>query len=116
MFERYLSLWVVLCMGVGVLLGKVIPGFTDGIRVRRDDHDGSRQTARGTGAPLVDLRGEGGRVAGAGQRRGQAAEPRSLRFTSRQAPDHESGVERTGDERRRRERGTPVRVYARRLL
>jgi ACR3 family arsenite transporter len=31
-FERYLSLWVVLCMGVGVALGKLLPGFTDAVR------------------------------------------------------------------------------------
>ncbi len=31
-FERYLSLWVVLCMLVGVLLGKVFPGFIDAMR------------------------------------------------------------------------------------
>ena len=27
LFERYLSLWVLLCMGVGILLGKLLPGF-----------------------------------------------------------------------------------------
>jgi len=31
-FERYLSLWVALCMGVGILLGKFLPGLTAGIR------------------------------------------------------------------------------------
>ena len=31
-FERYLSIWVVLCMGVGVALGKLLPGFTDAVR------------------------------------------------------------------------------------
>lgn len=31
-FERYLSLWVALCMIVGVLLGKLLPGFIDGLR------------------------------------------------------------------------------------
>jgi ACR3 family arsenite transporter len=31
-FERYLSLWVGLCMLVGVLLGKAFPGFTDAMR------------------------------------------------------------------------------------
>jgi arsenite transporter len=31
-FERYLSIWVVLCMGAGVLLGKALPGLTDGVR------------------------------------------------------------------------------------
>jgi ACR3 family arsenite transporter len=31
-FERYLSLWVALCMGVGVLLGLTVPGLTDGLR------------------------------------------------------------------------------------
>jgi ACR3 family arsenite transporter len=30
--ERFLSLWVGLCMVVGVLLGKVLPGFIDGMR------------------------------------------------------------------------------------
>src|SRR3972149_3070660 len=31
-FERYLSLWVGLCMVVGVLLGKALPGFIDAMR------------------------------------------------------------------------------------
>ncbi len=31
-FERYLSLWVGLCMVVGVLLGMVLPGFIDSMR------------------------------------------------------------------------------------
>jgi len=31
-FERYLSLWVVLCMAAGVGLGKLLPGFTDAVR------------------------------------------------------------------------------------
>ena len=31
-FERYLSLWVVVCMGVGVALGKLLPGFTAAVR------------------------------------------------------------------------------------
>jgi ACR3 family arsenite transporter len=31
-FERYLTLWVVLCMGAGVLLGKALPGFTALVR------------------------------------------------------------------------------------
>ena len=31
-FERYLSLWVAACMMAGVLLGKVLPGFIDGLR------------------------------------------------------------------------------------
>jgi len=30
-FERYLSLWVLLCMGVGVGLGKLVPGFTQAL-------------------------------------------------------------------------------------
>jgi ACR3 family arsenite transporter len=32
LFERYLSLWVGLCMLVGVLLGKALPGFIDSMR------------------------------------------------------------------------------------
>ena len=32
LFERYLSLWVGACMLVGVVLGKVLPGFIDGMR------------------------------------------------------------------------------------
>jgi ACR3 family arsenite transporter len=32
LFERYLSLWVGLCMLVGVLLGKGLPGFIDSMR------------------------------------------------------------------------------------
>ena len=31
-FERWLSLWVALCMVVGVGLGKLLPGFTDALR------------------------------------------------------------------------------------
>ena len=31
-FERYLSLWVALCMGAGIALGKLFPGFTDAVR------------------------------------------------------------------------------------
>ncbi len=31
-FERYLSVWVALCMVVGVALGKLLPGFTDAVR------------------------------------------------------------------------------------
>ena len=29
LFERYLSLWVLLCMGIGILLGKVLPGVVN---------------------------------------------------------------------------------------
>jgi len=32
LFERYLTLWVALCMGVGVLFGKLFPGVVDDIR------------------------------------------------------------------------------------
>lgn len=31
-FERYLSVWVVLCMAAGVALGKALPGFTGAVR------------------------------------------------------------------------------------
>ena len=31
-FERYLTLWVAACMGVGVLLGKFLPDITDTLR------------------------------------------------------------------------------------
>jgi ACR3 family arsenite transporter len=31
-FERYLTLWVAVCMIIGVLLGKLLPGFTDALR------------------------------------------------------------------------------------
>jgi ACR3 family arsenite transporter len=31
-FERYLSLWVAVCMLAGVLIGKALPGFIDGLR------------------------------------------------------------------------------------
>jgi ACR3 family arsenite transporter len=40
-FERYLSLWVALCMGVGVTLGKLLPGFTGAVR-RIEFGEGSR--------------------------------------------------------------------------
>ena len=32
LFERYLTVWVGLCMVVGVLLGKLMPGLVDGLR------------------------------------------------------------------------------------
>jgi ACR3 family arsenite transporter len=32
LFERYLSLWVALCMAVGVAVGKLLPGFTASVR------------------------------------------------------------------------------------
>ena len=41
LFERFLSIWVVLCMGVGVALGKLLPGFTDAVR-RLEFGEGSR--------------------------------------------------------------------------
>jgi ACR3 family arsenite transporter len=31
-FERYLTIWVALCMVAGVALGKLLPGFTDAVR------------------------------------------------------------------------------------
>jgi ACR3 family arsenite transporter len=31
-FERYLTLWVALCMAVGIALGKLLPGLTDALR------------------------------------------------------------------------------------
>jgi hypothetical protein len=31
-FERYLSLWVGLCMVVGILLGHTVPAFMNGLR------------------------------------------------------------------------------------
>jgi ACR3 family arsenite transporter len=31
-FERYLSLWVALCMAAGILLGKILPGAVDALR------------------------------------------------------------------------------------
>jgi ACR3 family arsenite transporter len=32
LFERYLSVWVALCMGVGILLGKLAPDLIHGSR------------------------------------------------------------------------------------
>lgn len=32
LFERYLSLWVALCMGAGIALGKLLPDFAAGLR------------------------------------------------------------------------------------
>jgi len=40
-FERYLTLWVVACMVVGVLLGKLLPGATHALR-RLEFGDGSQ--------------------------------------------------------------------------
>ncbi|HEY1949583.1 MAG TPA: ACR3 family arsenite efflux transporter [Bryobacteraceae bacterium] len=31
-FERYLSLWVALCMAAGIFMGKMLPGVTSGLR------------------------------------------------------------------------------------
>ena len=31
-FERYLSLWVALCMGVGIFAGKMFPAAVDALR------------------------------------------------------------------------------------
>ena len=31
-FERWLSIWVALCMVVGIALGKLLPGLTDALR------------------------------------------------------------------------------------
>lgn len=28
-FDRYLTVWVLLCMGLGIILGKYVPGFSD---------------------------------------------------------------------------------------
>ena len=38
-FERYLSLWVAVCMGLGILLGKVFPGFVHWLRSMELGHD-----------------------------------------------------------------------------
>ena len=40
-FERYLSIWVALCMLAGIVLGKLLPGFTAGVR-RLEFGEGSR--------------------------------------------------------------------------
>ena len=39
-FEKYLTLWVGLCIGAGIALGKAAPGvatFLDGLAIRVDD-------------------------------------------------------------------------------
>lgn len=41
LFERYLSLWVGLCMVVGVAIGTFVPGLTDGLR-RMEFAEGSQ--------------------------------------------------------------------------
>ena len=53
-FERYLTLWVVLCMGAGVALGKLLPGFTDAIR-RLEFGEGAEREAQRV-AFAADLR------------------------------------------------------------
>ncbi len=40
-FERYLSLWVALCMVIGVGIGKILPGFTGALR-RMEFGEGSQ--------------------------------------------------------------------------
>src|SRR3989304_9009849 len=32
LFERYLTLWVVVCMAVGIAVGKLLPDLTDSLR------------------------------------------------------------------------------------
>ena len=34
-FERYLSLWVALCMAVGIVLGRLLPGAVAGLQLDR---------------------------------------------------------------------------------
>jgi len=43
-FERYLSLWVALCMAAGILLGKILPTLTAGLR-RLEIGEGSQINA-----------------------------------------------------------------------
>jgi ACR3 family arsenite transporter len=43
-FERYLSLWVALCMAAGIALGKLLPGLTDAVR-RLEIGEGSQINA-----------------------------------------------------------------------
>lgn len=43
-FERYLTVWVALCMAAGVVLGKALPGLTDTLR-RFELGDGSQINA-----------------------------------------------------------------------
>lgn len=44
-FERYLTVWVGLCMVVGVAIGKLAPGKVDGLR-RLEFGGGSQSTPR----------------------------------------------------------------------
>jgi len=44
LFERYLTLWVALCMGAGVALGKLLPGLTTALR-RLEIGEGSQINA-----------------------------------------------------------------------
>ena len=43
-FERYLSIWVALCMAAGIFLGKTFPGLTDAVR-RLEFGEGSQINA-----------------------------------------------------------------------
>ena len=44
-FERYLSLWVALCMAAGVVLGKLLPAAVQGLR-GLEFGTGARSTCR----------------------------------------------------------------------
>ena len=52
LFERYLSLWVALCMGVGIFAGKMFPAAVDALRrmeFGKDSQINIRRTQGGEG-------------------------------------------------------------------
>jgi ACR3 family arsenite transporter len=44
-FERYLTIWVAVCMAIGILLGRSLPEVADSLR-RMDFAAGSKSTYR----------------------------------------------------------------------